>query len=413
MATLEQQIQSATTNRVAMGVNPMRDTSDWDVLDDDDIEIKAPAVSQESFGSSGRSTFVNPRKGTMAGQLTAVKNTDTIENKILSSFRAAKTKVRWYELDHEFLKSCHGAEKNYDFKKYIAIASIVSIRPYTTDPNLLETKLCAFEVATMDRIYAFGCDSEQQKSNWLIALQTCWDNHVFTKGTFKVQSKELNASDVLKFVANFNKQAQVYHSLTLEDRKFSVANSGIDLSNINDVSKYLVNEALAAGNSAKLLKVLQLLLLIPSEADGMWDAIAVGIQRLLMMNNGVADIHAADLAFADTSVTELLNLKAADGGTAYSQMNKLALFAVSNEQEIERLRDRVSVLEETIQRLEGEQLGVSDKMGSLSLSLSHSISDLTKPFQVMEISTATASEGFVLIFISYFDLKSSTIIRFY
>ena len=276
-----------------------------------------------------------------------------------------------YYFKTEFMKSCHGDEKNYDFKKYIPVANIVSIRPYTTDSHLLDSKMCAFEIETHDRTYSFGCESEQQKSYWLTALQTSWDNHVFSKGTYKAQSKDLTVADLPVFEANFKKQAQVYHSLTLEDRKFSVANSGVDLTNINDVSKYLVSEALAAGNSAKLLKVLQLLLLIPTEADGMWDAIAAGIQRLLMLNGGAADIKSADAAFADTSVTELLKVKAAEGGNAYAQMNKLALFAVSGEQEIEHLRDRISVLEETIQRLEIERLA-RDGGGSSTSSLSRS-----------------------------------------
>jgi uncharacterized small protein (DUF1192 family) len=103
----------------------------------------------------------------------------------------------------------------------------------------------------------------------------------------------------------------------------------------------------------------------------MWEAVATGIQRLLMMNNGISDIATADAAFGDQCVTDLLNKKAEEGGPAYSQMNKLALFAVGSEKEIEHLRDRVAVLEETIQRLEDERsLGRAHRgLGSLSASL--------------------------------------------
>ena len=157
--------------------------------------------------------------------------------------------ILYYYFKTEFMKSCHGDEKNYDFKKYIPVANIVSIRPYTTDSHLLDSKMCAFEIETHDRTYSFGCESEQQKSYWLTALQTSWDNHVFSKGTYKAQSKDLTVADLPVFEANFKKQAQVYHSLTLEDRKFSVANSGVDLTNINDVSKYLVSECEASHGS--------------------------------------------------------------------------------------------------------------------------------------------------------------------
>ena len=53
----------------------------------------------------------------MAGLLTAVKNTDTIENRILSNFKATKTKVRWFELDHGLFVNCNG-------KIYIALMNM-------------------------------------------------------------------------------------------------------------------------------------------------------------------------------------------------------------------------------------------------------------------------------------------------
>ena len=314
----------------------------------------------------------------MAGLLTAAKNIDAIENKLLSIASKGselfapleKTKVRWFELDHEFLKSCHGQEKDFDFKKYIPISSITRIRPYTTDDSILDLRMFAFEIEAQGRTYAFGCESEQQKSNWLTALHTSFGNYLQLKrdsidGERSYSQRDGNIVDALADALGFGMTTDRFTlSANLEDSKAYLTSSGIDMSDIGQVSKYLVNETVSAGSSVKLLKILQLLLLIQSDSEGMWDAVAAGIQRLLAIQAGVSDsstslsTSGAVAAFEEnTQLIELLKKnKVISGGTAYAEVSKLAAITVRKEQEIEHLRHRMSVLEGTLERLEDERM---------------------------------------------------------
>ena len=376
-------------NSPLIGVNPMRSPS-VDTENDREIEIKPPNFNDAEGEVNVRSAFANPKKGTMAGLLTAAKNVDAIENKLLSIASKnselfaplEKTKVRWYELDHEFLKSCHGQEKDYDFKKYIPISSMMRIRPYTTDENILDLRMFAFEIEAQGRTYAFGCETEQQKTYWLTALQTSLGDYLKSKRnsidgrSFSSQNDGGTIVDVLAGALGFGMTSDqlTVAAGNLEDSKAYLSYSGIDMMDIRQISKYLVNESIAAGSSTKLLKVLQLLLLVQSDSEGMWDTVAAGIQRLLTIQAGISDNNVTDAnsqhsastgvaAFEDNpKLVELLRKKKAiSGGTAYTEVSKLAALAVREEQEIEHLRHRLSLLEGTLERLEDERLKQSHR----------------------------------------------------
>ena len=246
--------------------NPMRNSTPQK----EGIEVKPPNARNLDDGVGARSAFVNPLKGTMAGLLTSLKNADAIENILLATFSTEKTKVRWYELDREFLKSCRGQEKDYDFKKFIPVASIIDIRPFTSEAEIADLSEHTFEIETSERTYAFACETELEKSNWLVALQTCWANHR------DLQSRAISTD------SNGGSRGS-YQSRALETRMTSVAHSDIDLNDINEVSKFLLREAASVGRSPpKLLKLLRQLLLIPPESDALWDQVSEAIHRVLM-----------------------------------------------------------------------------------------------------------------------------------
>lgn len=101
---------------------------------------------------------------------------------------------------------------------------------------------------------------------------------------------------------------------------FSIIASGVDLTDVRDVSKLLVAEALAGGYSDKLLKVLTQLLRIPAESEVMWDAAAMGLKILFLLQDskissktGVDNTSVAELAeraFQDMAVQDVLKQKA-------------------------------------------------------------------------------------------------------
>jgi hypothetical protein len=171
-------------------------------------------------GIGDKFVLVSPTSGTMAGLLTAAKNESGGAGVFRSAFGGKTTKRRWYELDADVFGWYSGHEKDATggLKGTVAVASITDIRPYTTDAHLAETCPFCFEVETNERVYALGCDSQLDKDNWISALHVARDNQIIAKGAYKLQKKELEPSDVLKFAEMFKKQGAVYHSIAIEDR---------------------------------------------------------------------------------------------------------------------------------------------------------------------------------------------------
>ena len=303
--------------------------------------------------SNGNVMKVNPLQGTMAGLLIAAKNTEKIEAKIIDVFGGKKTKRRWFELDADNFKWCAGHDKESEYKGSVPIGSIIDIRPHTNDHSVMESSSHAFEIETNERSYAFGCESAKERDSWVTALETGRDRHMINKGSYLLQLKELTFPEVEHFAEMFRKQGQVYHSISVEDKKQLVASNGLDLSNVHEVSSFLMSETLAAGSNSKLLFVLQELLLIPGGADGTWDAIVSGIKRVRESNGRTVAV--AQSSFIHTSNVDGLNAKASESGGIYSQVSKLALATFACEQELSRLKAVLKEVEASAEILSKEK----------------------------------------------------------
>ena len=219
---------------------------------------------------------VNPILGTMAGLLTASKNTEKIESMLVDLWGGKKTKRRWYELDNENFKWCSGHEKEYEYKGIIPVSSITDIRNHTTDQNLLLTNPHSFEFETTERIFALGCENLEEKQQWLTALQISRDNSIIQKGSYKNYNKELNLKDIEKFYKMLIKQGMVFQSIAVENRRVCLTNNKVNISDCKIVNEFLRYETMAAGHSDMLLGVLQELLLIPPNARHVWEAMYMG-----------------------------------------------------------------------------------------------------------------------------------------
>ena len=71
----------------------------------------------------------------------------------------------------------------------------------------------------------------------------------------------------------FLKNANLYFSLTSEEREVAIAHCGVDLGDIAAVSEFLQREMGTQGLSAKLLVILQEFMLIPAGTETIWDLI--------------------------------------------------------------------------------------------------------------------------------------------
>ena len=336
---------------------------------------------------------VNPLDGTMAGLLHAAKNAEKIESRFLDMVGGKKTKRRWYELDSENFKWCSGHDKEQDYKGTVKVSTITDIRPYTTDVNVAAECQHCFEIETTDRTYALGCETATEKDNWLTALQRCRDNYLMSKGSYKLQFRELSTQDVMKFSEMFKKQTNNYQAIAVEDQKYQMELVGLDLTNIIDVSRYLQLESIAMGNGNNLMKIFYELLLIPAGAEGLWDGILFFLKMIREKGikeenkiKGIVDEHSPVFL-------EMLKKKFKESGGAYTQMSKLALSLISSEQEISRLQ----------RQLQEQQLIVQEnekKLKNLEIELEKTITSgnafkfsATNPILAMKNAAAAANNN--------------------
>eukprot|EP01038_Epipyxis_sp_PR26KG_P007971 gene7971-10811_t len=308
----------------------------------------------EVFSENKTSLFVNPNKGSMAGLLTAAKNVDKIENKLIEMVGGKKTKRRWFELNRTSFRWCHGHEKEVEFKGNVTIASIIGIRNFATDQNICDACKYTFEIETTERVYALGCETAVDKDNWVTALRSAYDHHQIMKGVHKIKIKELSYDNIIKYSEMYYKQGTVLRSIQFEHRKVMIATCGLDLSDVNILNSYIKSECIAAGNNAYLLSILTELLLIPTGANSIWELIVNGLKKLrevVLKNDDFSDnskdiFHSNDIG----AIPLLLKRKAEMGGTSYAHVNKLALSTIIAENECVRLQAELKTIQEQLEK---------------------------------------------------------------
>lgn len=340
---------------------------------------------------SGLSVRVSPSAGSMAGLLCAAKNADKMEAKLLDFVGGKKTKRRWYELDEQGFKWCGGHDKESDYKGCVLIGSISDVRPYTSDAFVAaETQHC-FEIDTADRVFALGCETAQEKDHWVTALRNAREHFLMNQASYKLQHRELQVSDVCRYASALRKQVSVYVHIAEEDVRLQqqpllsvgdvsvgadstmtdnstahIAVKNLDVSRLEDVSRYVVLEATAHSereHRAALLSLLQeILLMAPALQSHLLAAGTLALRALRERARDALSVHdpavAAKAALSSVghasdndnnntiaddnsctttskkksiSVTEEWRLKVERGGAPYQQLNKLALQLLQTE----------------------------------------------------------------------------------
>ncbi len=275
--------------------------------------------------------------------------------------------TRWYSIFDDTGPNGQGGGQGLVFRRhdgdsvsahpvpFIQIQAITDIRNSTShDAGLLELankmKLSVFEIATVHgECFAFGCLSPEDRDHWINALQTARSVVVISKSTYFMQQTFLELKIALRMAEQFKKLYTEYCSFVMEEKQFTVDTCGIDLNDVRQVVDFLIKEVTAAGTSAKLLVVLQELLLIPTDSEPLWDAIAVGIKnvRRISRRGGLANVALYDQlesAFPERTIRDLLQHKAESEGSGYKQMSKLAMAVMNSEKEVAALKQRIAEL---------------------------------------------------------------------
>ena len=296
---------------------------------DNDIAAKVITI-----GNGKNIIQYTPSQGQMASCLIAAKNKENnMQDKMIEIFGGKRTKRRWYELDGEDFKWCSGHDRENDFKGVIPMSSVIDIRYYTTDPNLLQASEYCFEFETDDRTFALGCESADEKDCWILALQYARDSAIMKKSSYRLVSEELHPSDVMQHYSMFKKQGTLYSSLAVEDRQHIITADGVDTNDFRSVSNFLYHELLADGYESKLLELMQELLLLPPNSQN-------ELTALLRYARELRCSHYDEAMISGTPVS-ILEEKRQKGGSAYSQVSKLALIVMNKEAEIAQLQDKL------------------------------------------------------------------------
>ena len=200
---------------------------------------------------------------------------------------------------------------------------------------------------------------------------------IVTNSTYKTQLDaicDLSTSEIVKFAELFKKQGALFNAILMEQQvvtSISSSDFGINTDDVYDVSFFLQHEMLAAGMTNKLLAVLQEFLLIPAGAGFAWDAISSGTQKIRRIANKIMNPSSSREDEDDVPTTtiegafeeeeddiiqyaELLRQKGENSGSAYEEVSKLAVLAISKEQEAAELKEVIAKLEQKIEKMKQE-----------------------------------------------------------
>ena len=309
-------------------------------LDDVEEEFDFFGHKDEGLGESGLSIST---KG-MMGPLIVMK-----APKITNVF-TSHTKTRLFQIDSNVFRMVDSD------KIVIKNSDIVDIRSYSSSSVIINSSDFVFEVETFSHSYSFGCVDAKSKDDWLKALISNREINIVKNSTYKSDllfSKERSIEETLKqYSERFRKQGVLYMSIMVESYQEKIENSSIDVNDISAVCKYLQYEMLAAGMSSKLLGVLQELLLIPTSSEIVWETIAVCIKKIRKKFSVYPSYESSTLEESmletidyELSTFQNMKLKVEESGSAYAEVNKLAVLVVNLEAENELLANTIEKLE--------------------------------------------------------------------
>jgi hypothetical protein len=319
-------------------------------------------------------TPICPIEGSMAGVCISGKNRGKVSKSILKEFGNKSTKDRWYILSGDRL-TWWGTDIREPIaeKGHLDVSEILHIRPYSTNPELLNTSnnttaptIFSFEVETKERIYSFGCFNEPDKESWITALYIARDKAVLKKYSyhFNIEST-MDAGQFESLLQLYKKQIVVYDVLATEDYEQCITSGNINLSDPSDMIKYLHYETSIAGLNDKFMKVLQEFIIVPSDTkfgDLFWDKILLVCRDLrslmtnqdygLMSTSGGASSTSVMKDYSLTSYELDLEsciriLKKKDQssmGQKINEVNRLTVELFTKKEEIERLQQEIKIL---------------------------------------------------------------------
>ena len=257
---------------------------------------------------------------------------------------SSKPTIRWFELDNEKLKHTKTTDSAVE-EGSMPIASMTDIRSYTTSSAIIKEHLHhTFEIETATHVYAFGCNESAIKDAWLLALSANRERFIVDNSSYKARVVEigvLTVEKVLMFAEEFKEQFEIYSNIVMEDHRYDVDDLNINKEDIAEVFNYLQGELLVAGLSSKLLLIMHELILVPTYTDIIWDIIYTTVKNIRMKSNKENDA----LGSAE-KLDESVMLSKEFKESGYADVSNLAIITSSLERENKELKGRIRQLEE-------------------------------------------------------------------
>eukprot|EP01036_Dinobryon_divergens_P026104 gene26104-34712_t len=283
--------------------------------------------------------------------------------------RCPKTMTRWFYLDGHSLKTLQIGDNTNE--GCLEVADILQIRSKTTEAYFAENN---FEIEMYNGSkLPFGCGGPEEQKRWLTAFQIAKARRLISISSYIEHTNESNlqsVNDIVNFSNQFRRQGALYTSIVEENRQSSAEDLGFDYQDIGAVSSYLQKLLLVAGFSGQLLQILQECVLLAPGDKSIWDTILAGIKKLRKQNRFRDsiddDVTQSEDSFFDSddamspssySFADQLNGKFAGGSNSvFTEMSRLALMAMTKEQENKDLKQHILTLKQQVSAAQGNKI---------------------------------------------------------
>ena len=129
------------------------------------------SVVSASERSAGHIHEREPSKGRMCGTCHALKNLSQSVQLIVDAVGTGRIKQRWYVLDGRSLSWYKDEESLEESLGTLDMSDVLGIRHVSSDMRLHSDYVHSFAIETEGRVFALSCPSEDEKNDWLVALQ--------------------------------------------------------------------------------------------------------------------------------------------------------------------------------------------------------------------------------------------------
>jgi hypothetical protein len=230
----------------------------------------------------------------------------------------------------------------------IETADFVKINNHSLNEDL--TTPFTFEIVTSSRILALSCETEEAKEQWLTALNVARDKAQMKKCSYTLMSGSLDSKEFEIHVSMFKKQVKVYEAIAEDDQKRVLSASGIDVTNVVDMARYLQCEMASIGLGDRFLQLLQELVIVPTDSefgDLFWEnliRICRDMRGLRHQEGGNGVVVGSYKLDVESCIRLLKKKERTQGAKAVIELNKLTLELYTKNEEIVRLQKEITKL---------------------------------------------------------------------